>query len=451
MNTDKKHITIILDDDPTGTQTVHGITVLTTWDVKMLVDQFSAEEKAFFILTNSRALPVAQAYKLIYDVCNNLKIAADLTGRMFNIILRSDSTLRGHFPAEVDAVENVLGDADKWLICPFFEEGGRITVNDTHYIKEEGKVIPVGETPFAKDHSFGYVNSDLKKWIEEKTKGRIKAEEVASLSLEEIRNNGEHYILSRLHEPSKVWIVNVTSMQEMGIVTTACKQLEREGIKVLYRTAASFVQSYLGIEKKELLSVSEMTSAPPTRDEICAGLIVVGSYVPKTTEQFNHLLEIPDLQSIEIDVEELFHSDKIIAHAIEFVNRSMKVGKTVVLYTSRKLYTRTGTEENSVIGKTVSDSLVKIVKNIHLRPHFLIAKGGITSSDIATEALGVKRARIIGQALPGIPVWLLGNESRFPGLPYIVFPGNVGGPTALRVLTDQLMESVRKNNKKVPV
>jgi uncharacterized protein YgbK (DUF1537 family) len=33
--------------------------------------------------------------------------------------------------------------------------------------------------------------------------------------------------------------------------------------------------------------------------------------------------------------------------------------------------------------------------------------------------------------LPGIPVWQLGEESRFPGMNYVVFPGNVGGADAL--------------------
>lgn len=446
MKNDNDHITIILDDDPTGTQTVHDVTVLTAWDVEMLTDQFDTGELAFFILTNSRALPVTHAYKLIADICYNLRTAAALTGKKFNIILRSDSTLRGHFPAEADAAEDVLGNADKWLVCPFFEEGGRITMNDTHYIKEEGKMMPVSETPFAKDPSFGYRNSDLKKWIEEKTMGRIKADAVASLSIEEINNEGEDHILKRLREPSKVWIVNVTSMKEMGIVTTACRQLEKEGVRILYRTGASFVQSYLGIEKKEPLPVNEMTSALSVPLEIRAGLVVVGSYVPKTTEQLNHLLELQDLERFEIDVAELLQTDKVIAHAIEFVNSKMREGKTVVLYTSRKLHSKETAEENSAIGKMVSDALVKIVQNVHNRPHFLIAKGGITSSDVATKGLGVKRARIVGQALPGIPVWLLGDEGKFPGLPYIVFPGNVGGPMALKMLTDQLMESVRKNN-----
>ena len=38
----------------------------------------------------------------------------------------------------------------------------------------------------------------------------------------------------------------------------------------------------------------------------------------------------------------------------------------------------------------------------------------------------------MGQIQPGIPVWKLGPESRFPGLPYIIFPGNVGSDDTLK-------------------
>jgi uncharacterized protein YgbK (DUF1537 family) len=52
--------------------------------------------------------------------------------------------------------------------------------------------------------------------------------------------------------------------------------------------------------------------------------------------------------------------------------------------------------------------------------------------------LGVKRAMVLGQILPGIPVWELGPETKFPGLPYVVFPGNVGGPDALKEVVRKL-------------
>ena len=70
----------------------------------------------------------------------------------------------------------------------------------------------------------------------------------------------------------------------------------------------------------------------------------------------------------------------------------------------------------------------------------MIAKGGITSSDVATRGLGVKRALVRGQLLPGVPVWRLGAEARFPGIDYVVFPGNVGSDTALADAVQQLSQ-----------
>ena len=75
--------------------------------------------------------------------------------------------------------------------------------------------------------------------------------------------------------------------------------------------------------------------------------------------------------------------------------------------------------------------LIEIVRSLDVQPRYLVAKGGITSSDVATHGLGIKRAMVPGQILPGVPVWRSGTESRYPGMPYIVFPGNVGGPEAL--------------------
>ena len=85
----------------------------------------------------------------------------------------------------------------------------------------------------------------------------------------------------------------------------------------------------------------------------------------------------------------------------------------------------------AILIQRVSDGLIEIVQKIAVRPRYLVAKGGITSSDTATAALGVVRATVAGQILPGIPVWRTGAESRHPGLAYIVFPGNVGGDDAL--------------------
>ena len=89
----------------------------------------------------------------------------------------------------------------------------------------------------------------------------------------------------------------------------------------------------------------------------------------------------------------------------------------------------------------ISQALTSIVKDLSVRPGFLVAKGGITSSDVGIRALGVRRAWVLGQAAPGVPVWRTGEESKFPGLSYVIFPGNVGGVSTLREIVQTLMDS----------
>jgi len=140
-------ILVVLDDDPTGTQTCHDINVLTTWSTSVLVSELSLTPagSGFFILTNSRALHPDDARKLITEICNNLKEAAKQVGTEVEVVLRGDSTLRGHFPLEPEAVEDVLGKSDVWILAPFFLQGGRYTIGDVHYVAEGDNLVPVSE------------------------------------------------------------------------------------------------------------------------------------------------------------------------------------------------------------------------------------------------------------------------------------------------------------------
>ena len=92
------------------------------------------------------------------------------------------------------------------------------------------------------------------------------------------------------------------------------------------------------------------------------------------------------------------------------------------------------TDKNSVnwircrVRKNDSDGII----------HIFIIAGGITSSDVGTKALAVKKANVLGQIKPGIPVWQTGEESKFPMTPYVIFPGNVGEITTLREAVEVL-------------
>jgi len=192
-------VLVVLDDDPTGTQTCHDINVLTVWDADSLVTEFRAGNGGFFILTNSRALHTDDATALIGSICRAVKEAASITGKDFEVVLRGDSTLRGHFPAEPEAAESILGKVDGWVLAPFFRQGGRLTLDDVHYVADiDGNLTPVGLTPFAKDATFGFRSSNLRDYVVEKSRGSISAAQVRSVSLEDIRVGGPNVVTERL-------------------------------------------------------------------------------------------------------------------------------------------------------------------------------------------------------------------------------------------------------------
>lgn len=224
-NTPDIPLLVVLDDDPTGTQTCHDVAVLCVWDVPTLIDQVKETPSGggFFILTNSRALHPPAAAALVAEICRNVKEACATAGKPFEIVLRGDSTLRGHFPEEPRAVDDTLGESHAWVLLPFFLQGGRYTINDVHYVAEGDKLVPAGETPFARDATFGYHSSDLKDWVVEKSQGAITKDRVVSLSLEVIRNGGPEDVLKILLalEKGSVLVVNAAAEEDIDVVVLA--------------------------------------------------------------------------------------------------------------------------------------------------------------------------------------------------------------------------------------
>jgi len=430
---------VVLDDDPTGTQTVRDIAVVTTWDTATLTAELAAAPACFYILTNSRSLTADDSRALHRELANNLRVASAATGRAFVVASRSDSTLRGYYPLETDTLDSVLGAADATFISPYFEAGGRYTLADTHYVAEGDTLVPAAATPFARDSAFGYRSSHLPAWVEEKTAGRVRAADVATLSLDLIRRGGPVAVAEKLRALPRgaVCIVNACAPRDIEVFAAATLAAEAAGSRFLYRTAAGFVAARIGQSPQQaLLAPAAFSAASPH-----GGLTLVGSYVPKTTAQLTALLATPGLVALELSVAELLDTTRrapALAATIDAMNTALAAGRDTVVYTSRQLVTVADPTASLATGRSVSDALIAIIQSLSVMPRYLIAKGGITSSDTATRGLGVRRALVLGQALPGVPVWQLGPESRFPGLGYVVFPGNVGSDTALADLVARL-------------
>ncbi|MBN1996796.1 hypothetical protein JW935_04530 [candidate division KSB1 bacterium] len=423
---------VVLDDDPTGTQTVYDTPVLTEWSQQTLDNEISNQSPLFYILTNSRSLPPEQAEQLALEIGAGLKQASDKFNRKIFVISRSDSTLRGHFPGEVDALAKSLGIEDAVrVIIPAFFAGGRFTIDDIHYVKEDDNLIPAAITVFAKDASFGYVSSDLKDWVEEKTEGRLKANNVVSISIKNLRGKGIGSVANKLMKCKNgtACIVNAVSQRDLEVFAVALYKVCQSGKNFLLRTAASIVPILAGMEPRPLLMREDLLHRKRS-----VGLIVVGSHVSKSTKQLQYLLEHADIEAIEIQVEQLLthtRRDDETARVISSVDKLIDNKQDVLLFTSRQLVAGKNSRSSLSIAHTVSESIVRIVEGQSTTPDYVIAKGGITSSDIATKAYQLKRARVMGQILPGVPVWRFEDSAKHTGMLYVVFPGNVGGEDAL--------------------
>jgi uncharacterized protein YgbK (DUF1537 family) len=374
--------------------------------------------------------------------------AARQAGTDFAVISRSDSTLRGHFPAEVASLAKAVDQSvDACLLIPFFLEGGRYTIGDTHYVAEGQRLIPVGETEYARDTAFGYRESNLRRWVAERTKGRVPIEAVATISIEDIRCGGPERVADRLSALSDgaVCIVNAASMRDLEVFVHGLLMAEERGRRFLYRTAASFVQVRAGIRPRPLLTRSDFHLSPSG-----GGLFIVGSHVIRTTRQLDALLAETETRGIAIDVVALLDDARRegeISRVAKRADQAVERGEDVTIYTTRRLVAGESARDSLSIGQGISNGVVSIVQTMSSRPGYVVAKGGITSSDVANHGMGVQRAMVLGQILPGVPVWRLGPRCRYPGLVYVVFPGNVGDFRALVRIAETMKSRLESASK----
>ncbi|OCA85346.1 four-carbon acid sugar kinase family protein [Pseudobacillus wudalianchiensis] len=437
---------IVLDDDPTGVQTVHGISVYTDWSLNSIEKGFQEDNSMFFILTNSRGFTAAETTKTHQDIAANIVEAAKRNHREFIIISRGDSTLRGHYPLETQVLKETVEASstnrfDGEVILPFFKEGGRFTVDNIHYVQYDEYLVPAGETEFAKDRTFGYTKSHLGEWAEEKSNGEYKADNMTYISLDSLRSLDIETIEQQLlavKDFNKV-IVNAVDYIDVKIFTIALIRAMNKGKNFMFRSAAALTKVIGGVSDKKLLTREEMMS----EDTSNGGLVIIGSHVKKTTEQFEELKKSDAVAFIKFNVHLVLEPEKFekeLDRVVEATNKLITEGRNVAVYTTReRLDLGEGKKEEELkLSVKISDAVTSIVKRLKVRPSYIIAKGGITSSDIGTNGLEVKRATVAGQIRPGIPVWTTDSESKFPGISYVIFPGNVGTKTDLREVVEML-------------
>ena len=423
---------IVLDDDPTGSQTVHSCLLLMQWDVDTLKLGLQDTAPIFFILTNTRAMNPEQAAATTREVCQNLKIAlAEVGITDFLVVSRSDSTLRGHYPLETDVIAEELGGFDAHFLTPAFFEGGRITQDSIHYLLIDGVKTPVATTEFARDAVFAYHHSYLPDYVAEKTQGKIPAEGVIRFLLADIRSG---QILNPLLQltGNKCVVVDGETQADFDLLAEAILMATQNGKRFLFRSAASWLTS-LARMGEQPLAPTKMAKYKPTQQP---GVVLVGSHVRKTTEQLRRLLQEPEVKGIEVDVARLRNRPQeraaILKETLDTLNRVFECGQTPVVYTSRQELKFSDIQQRLSFGSVVSSLLMDVVKNLPSQVSFLISKGGITSNDVLSTGLNLRAARLLGQILPGCSVVRTGQQHpQFPNLPVVLFPGNVGSENSL--------------------
>lgn len=415
---------VVLDDDPTGCQTVHDIVLSFFWDVETL-KRLIEENDCFYILTNSRALTGERAYHLFAEISGNL-LKTGYPAHKLRIVCRSDSTLRGHFIEETRAVFERFKFFDGLIVAPFFKEGGRVTKDDIHYVVQEEGMVPVNKTEFAKDKVFGYKNAWLPAWIEEKSDGYFMKEDVASISLYEIRSHDRKAVLNKLMgatEGAPV-ILNALEDSDVEYFCTILQEAEEMGKSFLYRTGASFVKVRAGISDKTLYNPQKCISS---------GLIIAGSFVEKTTQQIRFLEKETGIDSMELSIDRIISrgSDAYLIEVLEKTDHLLRNNKNVLIYTERREAENANSNDRMLTGEKVSLFLAGIVSGMEEGPGFIISKGGITSHQLALHGLKIGQARVLGQVLPGVPVIRTDTNAAVPEIDYVIFPGNVGSDSSL--------------------
>lgn len=428
----ERTVVVVLDDDPTGSQAVHDVPILTSWDERSLEWALEQGTAMVFVLTNTRSLPPTAVERLLREAVEAVDQAARRAGRPYVVACRGDSTLRGHFPLETDVVSGVLAEhgqpVDGVLLVPAYVEAGRVTVDGVQYVQVSGRHVPVSETDYATDATFGFRTSRLSEYVEERTGGRVPAGDVVGIRLTDLREGGPAAVarlLSQLRDGG-VAVCDALTREDLDTLVLGVLEAEAQGRRFVYRAGPSFVAARVGMEGSEPVR-------PVTPPEGHHGLVVVGSHVELTGRQLDRVRQLGDVRTVELDVPGLL-DPAARETRIEDAAREVVDGlatSDVLLVTSRQRVDGADAEGSLAIARLVSQSLVGVVQRVRDRTPlgWVIAKGGITSHDVAVGGLGIRRAVVAGQLFPGMTsVWISVPDDEGPptAMPYVVFAGNTG-------------------------
>jgi uncharacterized protein YgbK (DUF1537 family) len=428
---------LVLDDDPTGSQTVHGCPLLLRWDQGSLREGLRHPSPLLFVLANTRALSPQAAQARVQEICRALKAALASEGiARWLIVSRGDSTLRGHFPLELETIRSELGPFAGALLAPAFLPGGRTTASGVHLLHGE----PVHLSAFAQDRLFGFSTSFLPAWVEQKTAGAMPAASVSLIALQELDQaaaspDGARVLQQRLAalQSGSLACVDAEQPSQLEALGQALWALEAKGQRLLLQSAASLINGLVPLPPQPL-------DAPGlARLRRCGlpGLVLVGSHVPLADQQLQALLQEPSCSGLELDVRKIARvlegpAPRELVGSLEQTWQQeledlLAAGQTPVLFTSRGELACRSEAERRQLGLAVAALMARLAGGLAPRLGYLISKGGITTHTLLEQGLELGWVELQGQLFAGLSVVLSPQ-----GLPVVTFPGNLGDADSLR-------------------
>ena len=408
---------VVLDDDPTGVQTLAGIRVLLAWDPARIHAALEGRSSAHLV-TNTRALPEARVRPFVAAAAR-----AALDGVPdAAIVLRGDSTLRGHLLEEYLGVRDVVSPAG-WpvlLLVPALPSAGRVTVGGVHLFDRDGRRTPLHDTEYARDGVFAYDSARLLEWADERSGGLFRAVAGRELHLAALRSRGPAAVaegllaLAASGDPA-VFAPDAETVDDLDLVAQGYRAAAAQGVSMIVRCAPSFAGVLAGT------TASALVPSPAARDGV---LVICGSYVAQSTRQLSKLLDSRPGSLVEADVLALASDDPCleIARLAAEISRHLAADRLAVLATPRE---RPAGTTSLDAGERIAGGLARVVAAVAPSPSVLLAKGGITSAVTLRDGVGAAEADVVGPVEPGVSLW----SARWPDgalLDYLVVPGNVG-------------------------
>ena len=423
---------VVLDDDPTGVQTLAGIRALLAWDPAR-VRAALAGRPSVHLITNTRALPAERVRAFVADATRAaLEGVPDAA-----VVLRGDSTLRGHLLEEYLAVRDVVAPSG-WpvlLLVPALPSAGRVTVGGVHLFDRDGRRTPLHETEYARDGVFAYSSARLLEWAQERSGGLFQATAGRELHLDVLRSGGAAAVtdaLLALHSSGDPAVLapDAETLDDLEIVAEGYRVATAGRASVTVRCAPAFAGVLAGTTAPGLVP------PPSARDGV---LVICGSYVTQSTRQLSRLLAARPGSLVEADVGALAGDEPSseIAVLAEAVSRRLATDRLAVLATPRERPAETTSLD---AGERIAAGLARVVATVSPLPSALVAKGGITAAVTLRDGIGAAEADVVGPVEPGVSLW----SARWPdggALDYLVVPGNVGDDDLLARLVDAVTGS----------